>query len=137
VSAYGAIYAGLLRAGVPATNANELIAELSSEVLREAAVSGSAAGGESKGGGGLSARGELFRRVAGAFVNESKANALIDAAIAEALTAAADDLHDMWRQTENAQQAGGIALAMHRIRDLAMAASPSSTAGDESKGGAR
>jgi hypothetical protein len=50
---------------------------------------------------------------------------------AEALTAAADDLHDMWRQTENAQQAGGIALAMHRIRDLAMAASQGSTARDE------
>ncbi|MFJ8583683.1 hypothetical protein ACIRD2_03345 [Streptomyces sp. NPDC093595] len=50
---------------------------------------------------------------------------------AEVLAAAADDLHDVWRRTENAQLAGGIALAMHRIRDLAMTASQGSTAGDE------
>ncbi|MEW1803272.1 hypothetical protein ACIGO7_35655 [Streptomyces virginiae] len=37
----------------------------------------------------MSARDELFRRVAGAFINEAKANALLDAYRAEVLAEAA------------------------------------------------
>jgi hypothetical protein len=40
----------------------------------------------------MSAREELFRRVSGAFVDESKANGLLDAYRAEVLREVADDL---------------------------------------------
>jgi CDGSH-type Zn-finger protein len=44
------------------------------------------------------------------------------AAIAEALAAAADELHELWRQTQDVQQSAGVVAAELRVRKLAMAA---------------
>ncbi|MFI6103219.1 hypothetical protein [Streptomyces sp. NPDC051310] len=59
------------------------------------------------------------------------------AARAEALANAADELREMQRQEPDHRHAAGLYSAELRIRDLAMAASQGSTAGDEPKGGAR
>ncbi|MFD9070593.1 hypothetical protein [Streptomyces lasiicapitis] len=78
----------------------------------------------------MSARDELFRRVAGAFIDEDKANALLDAYRAEVLNKAADDLMaDLERQGGDAtgQYAVGVKRAiflLHRLADATEGGDP-------------
>jgi hypothetical protein len=70
----------------------------------------------------MSAREELFRRVAGAFVDESKANGLLDAYRAEVLREAADNVRELYQQTANVQQTAGVLAAEARVRRMAVEA---------------
>jgi len=47
----------------------------------------------------MSAREELFRRVSGAFIDDAKANALLDAYRAEVLAEAADQMAELLKDT--------------------------------------
>ncbi|KOU29999.1 hypothetical protein ADK53_30500 [Streptomyces sp. WM6373] len=60
----------------------------------------------------MSARDELFRRVAGAFINEAKANALLDAYRAEVLAEAQVRLDETFRLAPLSERAEGINFAI-------------------------